>query len=337
MSNRKNINLTRRNFMKSVSAGVCGTMLASSGHSALGSRIGKKPHQKFNINVYDRMYDGHRPKGCTTIAIEYADWPGNEFGLWLPEGISVNGKTMWGNWKEDGTHQDFTLDSQGRLTWKYSKESFQLISTLTPDEKNSCLWCHHTFRNKSDKPLSKLSTQTCFHLVNAPQFISIRGERLRACLDGQWTTTDKVPRHESPDPRRIGFLKEGVRSERTVIKVKSFPSATMAETAHHPLFIAESFGAAASVGVASGNFRSLFNNNILWQLLCKIFQIQIHNPVIGVRHTSTATVACNWTDRAKQVCPLIICLTNGTRTTACLCPYPGYSTLLADTSFILKP
>jgi hypothetical protein len=208
MSDRKNTNLTRRDFIKSVSAGVCGTMLASSGHSALGSRIEKKSPLKFNINVHDRIYDG-----------------------------------------------------QGRLTWKYSKESFELISTLTPDEKNSCLWCRHTFRNKSDRPLSKLCTQTCFHLVNAPQFISIRGERLWACLDGRWTTTDKVPRHESPDPRRIGFLKEGVRNERTIIKITSFPSATMAQTAHHPLFIAESFGATASVGVASRNFRSLFNNN----------------------------------------------------------------------------
>ena len=249
----------RRDFLKKSLAVASGITIMP--RFVLGSGTGKTPRQKFRINVSDRMYDYHRPKGCTTIAIEYADWPGNEFGLWLPEGINVNGKTMWGNWKEGGTHQDFTLDSQRRLTWKYSKGNFELISILTPDEENSCLWYRHTFRNISDKPLSKLSTQTCFHLVNAPQFISIKGERLWACLDGKWTTTDKVPRHESPDPRRISFLKEGVRSERTVIKVTSFPSATMAETASHPLFIAESFGATASVGVASRNFRSLFNNN----------------------------------------------------------------------------
>jgi len=53
MSNRKNINLTRRNFMKSVSAGVCGTMLASSGHSALSSHIGEKANQMFTISVDD--------------------------------------------------------------------------------------------------------------------------------------------------------------------------------------------------------------------------------------------------------------------------------------------
>ena len=261
MFNEDKPGFTRRNFVKSVSSAICGTALALGESSVLGSRIGKKADRMFSISVHDRVYDGHRPRGCTTILIEYADWPGNEFGLWLPEGISVNGKAVWGNWRGDGTHQDFALDSEGRLTWKYSKESFELISTLAPDEENSCLWCRHAFRNKSDQPLSKLCTQTCFHLVNAPQFISIRGERLWACLDGQWTTTDKVPRHESPDPRRVGFLKEGVRSERTVIKVKDFPSATMAETAHHPLFIAESFGATASVGVASRNFRSLFNNN----------------------------------------------------------------------------
>jgi hypothetical protein len=261
MFNQDGPGFTRRTFVKSVSSALCGTTLALGESSTLSSRIGTNTDQIFTISVDDRVYDGHRPEGCTTIAIEYADWPGNEFGLWLPEGISVNGQTTWGNWHEDGTHQDFALDSEGRLTWKYSDESFELISTLTPDEENSCLWCRHTFRNKSNKPLSKLCTQTCFHLVNAPQFISIRGERLWACLDGQWTTTDKVPRHESPDPRRIGFMKEGVRSERTVIKIKSFPSATMAETAHHPLFIAESFGATASVGVASRNFRSLFNNN----------------------------------------------------------------------------
>ena len=249
----------RRNFLKKSLAVAAGITIIP--RFVLGSSIEKKSNQMFTINVYDRMYDHHRPGGCTVIAIEYTDWPGNEFGLWLPEGININGKNVWGNWKDGCTHQDFTLDSQERLTWKYSEEKFELNSTLTSDEKNSCLWYRHTFRNKSEMPLSKLVTQTCFHLVNAPQFISIRGERIWACLDGQWTTTDKVPRHESPDPRRIGFLKEGVRSERTVIKVTSFPSATMAETAHHPLFIAESFGATASVGVASRNFRSLFNNN----------------------------------------------------------------------------
>jgi len=46
MSNRKNINLTRRNFMKSVSAVIRGTTLASNGHSVLGSHAEKKSGQK---------------------------------------------------------------------------------------------------------------------------------------------------------------------------------------------------------------------------------------------------------------------------------------------------
>ena len=251
---------TRRSFMKRVSAGVCGTALASRGNCVLGSLIEKTGNQMFVISVHDRVND-HRPKGCTVLAIEYADWPGNEFGLWLPEAIMINGKTIWGNWKGDGIHQDFSRDSQGRLTWRYSQERFEIVSTLVPDEENSCLWYRHTFKNSSDTPLSKLNTQTCFHLVNAPQFVSTRGERIWACLDGQWMTTDKVPRHKSPDPRRVGFLRDGVRSERTVIPNRNFPSAIMAETAHHPLIIAERSGATASVGVASRNFRSLFNNN----------------------------------------------------------------------------
>ena len=102
---------------------------------------------------------------------------------------------------------------------------------------------------------------TCFHLVNAPQFISICGERIWANLDGKWTTTDRVPRSESPDPNRVGFLREGQRSERTVVPQKGFLWAIMPQAAHHPLFVAEAFGGKASVGVASRDFQRLFNNN----------------------------------------------------------------------------
>ena len=41
----------------------------------------------FRIRAVDRRYDLHRPKGCTLLAIEVARWPGNEFGLWLPETV----------------------------------------------------------------------------------------------------------------------------------------------------------------------------------------------------------------------------------------------------------
>ena len=220
---------------------------------------------KFTIKVFDRLYDHHRPRGCTVLAIEYADWPGNEFGLWLPESVFIkDGEAYWGNWRHDlgDVHQDWEIDMQGRFTWELTREDFTLTSTLTIDEEHSCLWYRHTFSNKSDKPLLKLSTQNCFHLVNAPQFISIKGERLWACLDGQWISTDRVPRHESPDPRRVTFQREGTRNERTVVRyTKGFQYAIMPEAACHPLFIAENFDATASVGIASSDFRHLFNNN----------------------------------------------------------------------------
>jgi len=74
-------------------------------------------------------------------------------------------------------------------------------------------------------------------------------------------TSDKVERDKSPDPRRVSFLKEGLRTERTVVPSKGFPSAIMPEAAYHPLFIAENFAGNACVGIASRNFEKLFNNN----------------------------------------------------------------------------
>ena len=145
--------------------------------------------------------------------------------------------------------------------WKKSFKDCAITSTLRVDLEASCLWYSHEFKNTSEQTLSGLDTQTCFHLVNAPEFISIHGERIWACLDGVWTTTDKVPRCESPDPRRVSFLGKGIRSERTVIPYNNFLSATMPEQACHPLIVAERFGASGSVGIACRNFRSLFNNN----------------------------------------------------------------------------
>ena len=213
----------------------------------------------FEINIEDRTYDLHRPNGCTVITIKYRDWPGNEFGLWLPETISVNEKPAWANFTN--VHQDWKRDTQGTLSWKISFPNFDFHSSLTPDIQNSCLWYEHSFKNVSGQPLTKLNTGTCFHLVNAPQFISIEGERLWACLDGKWITTDKVPRDKSPDPRRISFLKEGIRTERTVVPLKRFSVAIMPETACCPLFIAENFNSTGSVGIACRNFYKLFNNN----------------------------------------------------------------------------
>jgi hypothetical protein len=213
----------------------------------------------FNINVQNRPYDLHRPHGCTVLVIELAQWPGNEFGLWLPETVYCDHKIAWCNWSGD-VFQKWEGDAE-TLSWFKQLDGFSITSTLQVDPQNTCLWYQHSFQNTGEKVLSELNTQTCFHLVNAPEFISIRGERLWACLDHQWMTTDQVPREQSPDPRRVSFLKTGLRTERTIIPNMDFPSATMAEQACHPLMIAERIGLPGSVAIACRNFRMVFNNN----------------------------------------------------------------------------
>ena len=161
----------------------------------------------------------------------------------------------------DNAHQEFKQDGRGQWTTNRTLDQFTVTSTLTPDPANACLWYRHTFRNTGSETLRELNSQTCFHLVNAPEFISLQGSRVWANLDGKWMTTDKVERDQSPDPRRVSFLKEGLRTERTVVPSKGFPSAIMPEAAHHPLFIAENFEGKACVGIVSRNFEQLFNNN----------------------------------------------------------------------------
>ena len=213
----------------------------------------------FRIEARDRAYDHHRPDGCTALVIEVDDWPGNEFGLWLPETVYCEGEIAWCNWEGETTQ---TWERSGDAwTWSKSLDGVTITSTLRADAGNRCLWYAHSFENLSEREVSGLSTATCFHLVDAPEFVSIRGERIWACLDDEWTTTDRVPRHQSPDPRRVGFLRKGVRTERTVVPSEGFPSAIMPQAACHPLMIAERFGTNGSVGIACRSFERVFNNN----------------------------------------------------------------------------
>ena len=213
----------------------------------------------FRIEARDRAYDLHRPKGCTALVIGVDDWPGNEFGLWLPETVYCEDEIAWCNWGEEAIQAwECAGDS---WTWSRSLSGVTIASTLRADAGSRSLWYVHSFENASENEISGLSTATCFHLVDAPEFIAIRGERIWACLDDAWTTTDRVPRQESPDPRRVGFLRSGIRTERTVVPSKGFPSAIMPQAACHPLIVAERFGGSGSVGIACRNFERVFNNN----------------------------------------------------------------------------
>src|SRR5262245_45800523 len=251
---------TRRALLLQASAGLVTASLHGGEQTSTTSIRPNTEGGRFRIRALDRRYDLHRPKGCTLLAIEVAGWPGNEFGLWLPETVYSLGKVVWGNWW-DNAHQDFKRDARGHWTTSRTLDQFTVTSTLAPDPANACLWYRHTFRNTGSETLRDLNSQTCFHLVDAPQFISPDGSRLWANLDGKWMTTDKVECDKSPDPRRVSFLKEGLRKERTVVPSQGFPSAIMPEAAHHPLFVAESFTGNACVGIASRNFEKLFNNN----------------------------------------------------------------------------
>jgi len=259
MNLAKNL-VTRRRMLSAVTANLMAAAFTTGKQRASTSNGSGSKQDLFRIRALDRKYDLHREKGCTLLAIEVAGWPGNEFGLWLPETIYLEGRVVWGNWW-DHAHQDFEQDTRGRWTTKRALDQFSVISTLTPDPAARCLWYRHIFRNTGNETLHDLNSQTCFHLVNAPQFISLQGSRIWANLDGHWMTTDKVERDQSPDPRRVTFLKHGLRTERTVVPSKGFPSAIMGEAAHHPLFIAENFAGDGSVGIAAKDFEKLFNNN----------------------------------------------------------------------------
>lgn len=213
----------------------------------------------FSIQILDRQYDAHRSEPCTVVTIGVDSWPGNEFGLWLPEAVHVNGEIGWSNWGEDACQT--WQDEDDRYVWRLTLSDISVVTELRPDPDNACIWLSNTFHNHSPQPIHDVNVGICFQMVNAPQFISIRGERLWAHLDGTWDTTDHVHRHESPDWRRIGFLRHGVRTDRTLIPNDGFPSAILPQCATHPLFMAEDFQRRRTVGIAAKNFRHLFNNN----------------------------------------------------------------------------
>ncbi len=218
------------------------------------NRVGNM--RKLDFRIEDRKYYHHRPDGCTVVEIEHCDWPGNEFGLWLPESA-----LSWKNWERAGQHQEWEIQSRDEAVWRHSEEGAKLVSGFKMDQDAGCLWYSNVFTNTSDSPLRGVTAQTCLHLVNAPEFISINGERIWVRLDGKWKTTDRVPREKSVDPNRIRFLRRGARKDRTVVHNKDFPFSTMPESACHPLIIAESFDREKSVGIACRDMAWLFNNN----------------------------------------------------------------------------
>ena len=209
---------------------------------------------KLHFRIEDRKYYHHRPDGCTVILIEREGWPGNEFGLWLPECA-----LSWANWG-DNAAQDWRV-GDGWAKWSHLEEGASLETEMRVEQDDGCIWYSHLFNNLSEEPLENVTAQTCFHLVNAPEFISIRGERIWACLDGEWMTTDRVPRERSLDPNRVRFLRRGSRKDRVVEHISSFPHSIMPEEACHPLFMAESMDGRRCVGVACRGMSFLFNNN----------------------------------------------------------------------------
>ena len=217
--------------------------------------------QAFTIRAVDRPYDLHRPVPVTTLTIEHRDWPGNRFSLWLPETVYEAGQIVWCNFSGGDVRQRWEVEEGGALVCRTPVEGLELVSSLLPDEGGNALWISHTFRNTSDRLRSLLSTQSCFHLVDAPQFISVFGERIWAKLDGEWTSTDRVGRQASPDPRRVSFCRHRLRPERVVVPNLSFPSAELLEEAYHPVIVAEAFDGRGAVGIGQRDFRLLFNNN----------------------------------------------------------------------------
>lgn len=216
------------------------------------------------LTVMEESYEYvYRTKGCTTLLVERAGWEGNEFRLWLPECVLA-----WKNWGPDPI-QKWRETGKGKFEWRYSISvsdaaapvEVDLVCSIRVDRDNECLWYSIAAANRAATACKDFQSATCLQLFNAPEFISIRGERLWVCLDGKWTTTDTVPRETSMDPRRVKFLREGLRKERTIIHSDGFPHSTMAEAACHPLFMAESRDGKKCVGIACDKLGYLFNNN----------------------------------------------------------------------------
>ena len=107
---------------------------------------------KFDIMPQIATYDGIRPHGATTLVITSDMFPGNAFGLWLPETI-VFGDASWCN-ADEGSLQEWE-ESGGAFCWQFTLNECEVRCLLRPDPDRGSLIYEHTFVNRSKTSISR--------------------------------------------------------------------------------------------------------------------------------------------------------------------------------------
>ena len=221
---------------------------------ALAAQDGKT----FLLETFDKKTIRANP--TTQVAIRVAQWPGQNFLLWLPESVAG----LWAQWDAAVAHQDFTRTKRGGLRWEFAgNPKAAIVAELAP--RRSALLLEVQVRNVSDVELKQVSAQNCFHLSEAPDFACRDYSQVYIKTGGQWQSLAGLSVNDSlPMFYRPGFLESG----REDTWKGRFASHNQKQRAEYPLIIVLSRDRKRAIATASEDYQCLFHNHGIEYLLC---------------------------------------------------------------------
>ena len=211
-----------------------------------------KQSMKFSYHIYDSVTIRKNP--TTQVDINIDIWPGNTFGLWLPEAVGE----LWQQWDADVAHQDFQQTRNGGLLWIYEGNPDGVIRTELIPQGNSFL-IEAKVINRSQKELHGVYVQNCLHFSKAPDFACNDFSRIYIRTKMEWRSLKSLnPTESFPRYYREDYPSHGRKDPTEDI----FGDMRQDAAIDHPLIILVSKDGKRSVGVASEDYEFLFHNQM---------------------------------------------------------------------------
>ena len=203
--------------------------------------------------------------------IEFDQWPGNTFRLWLPEHVGQ----IWFNWDVHTAHQEFSRTRNGGLLWSFqTSHGANIESEVIPDDASLTLEVRVTAG--ADVALHDLAIVNCLQFPLAPDFACGDFSRIFIRTSGVWRSLAELqPKTDYPHY----FRDRKKRSDGKVGWGGDMGDLFETIQADHPLMVCVARDGTRAVGTASDHCEYVFHNRANPNLWC-IHSTQAPAPIV---------------------------------------------------------